>query len=118
MRLIYAFGQLPEGIKSATFGFFLLFYYNQVLGLSGSMAGIAVFIALCLDALSDPVVGSWSDFTRSRWGRRHPFMYWSAIPFAASFYFLFVPPDGLSEFGLFMWLLVFAALTRTAMTFY
>jgi|TARA_B100002003_G_scaffold196977_1_gene187298 Na+/melibiose symporter-like transporter len=118
LRLIYAFGQLPEGIKSATFGFFLLFYYNQVLGLSGSMAGIAVFIALCLDALSDPVVGSWSDFTRSRWGRRHPFMYWSAIPFAASFYFLFVPPDGLSEFGLFMWLLVFAALTRTAMTFY
>ena len=72
LRLLYASGQLPEGVKSAAFGFFLLFYYNQVLGLSGSLAGTAVFIALCLDAVSDPVVGSWSDFARSRWGRRHP----------------------------------------------
>jgi len=118
LRLVYASGQLPEGIKSAAFGFFLLFYYNQVLGLSGSLAGIAVFIALCVDALSDPVVGSWSDFARSRWGRRHPFMYWSAVPFAAFFFALFVPPDGLSQTGLFLWLLCFAALTRTAMTFY
>lgn len=117
-RLIYAVGQLPEGIKTAAFGFFLLFYYNQVLGLSGTLAGIAVFIALCLDAVSDPVVGSWSDFTRTRWGRRHPFMYWAAIPFAASFYFLFVPPADLGQTGLFVWLLVFAVLTRTAMTFY
>ena len=51
LRLLYAAGQLPEGIKSAAFGFFLLFYYNQVLGLSGSLAGLAVFIALCMDAV-------------------------------------------------------------------
>lgn len=118
LRLVYAAGQLPEGIKSAAFGFFLLFYYNQVLGLSGSFAGLAVFIALCLDAVSDPVVGSWSDFAHSRWGRRHPFMYWAAIPFAGSFFGLFVPPDGLNQTGLFIWLLVFASFTRTAMTFY
>ena len=118
LRLLYGAGQLPEGIKSAAFGFFLLFYYNQVLGLSGSLAGIAVFIALCFDAVSDPVVGSWSDFARTRWGRRHPFMYLSAIPFAACFFLLFVPPEGLSQTGLFVWLLVFAALTRTTMTFY
>ena len=118
LRLLYATGQMPEGIKTAAFGFFLLFYYNQVLGLSGSLAGLAVFIALCFDAVSDPVVGSWSDFAHSRWGRRHPFMYWAAVPFAACFYFLFVPPDGLSETGLFFWLMAFASLTRTAMTFY
>ncbi len=118
LRLVYAAGQLPEGIKSAAFGFFLLFYYNQVLGLSGSLAGLAVFIALCLDAVSDPIVGSWSDFARSRWGRRHPFMYWAAIPFAACFFLLFVPPAGLGETGLFIWLLVFASLTRATMTFY
>ena len=35
-------GQLPEGVKSAAFGFFLLFYYNQVLGLSGTLSGIAL----------------------------------------------------------------------------
>ncbi len=118
LRLLYGVGQLPEGVKNAAFGFFLLFYYNQVLGLSGTLAGLALFIALCFDAVSDPLVGSISDFTRSRWGRRHPFMYWSAVPFAASFFLLFVPPAGLSEWGLFGWLLVMAVLVRTTMTFF
>ena len=118
IRLAFGIGQLPEGIKSAAFGFFLLFYYNQVLGLSGTLSGIAIFIAMLVDAVSDPLVGSLSDATRSRWGRRHPYMYAAAIPFAASFYFLFAPMDGLSETGLFLWLTVFSILTRTFMTFY
>ena len=50
LRIFYALGQLPEGIKSAAFGFFLLFYFNQVLGLSGTLAGFALLIALCFDA--------------------------------------------------------------------
>ena len=88
IRLAFGVGQLPEGIKSAAFGFFLLFYYNQVLGLSGTLSGMAIFIALLIDAISDPLVGSLSDVTRSRWGRRHPYMYLAAIPVAASSYFL------------------------------
>lgn len=95
-----------------------MFYYNQVLGLSGTLSGTAVFIAVLFDALSDPLVGSLSDTTRSRWGRRHPYMYAAALPFAASFYYLFAPPDGLSETGLFIWLTGFAVLTRTFLTFY
>ncbi|MEM7000029.1 MAG: MFS transporter [Pseudomonadota bacterium] len=118
IRILYAFGQLPEGVKTAAFGFYLLFYYNQVLGLSGSLAGIALFVALCVDAISDPLVGSWSDFTKSRWGRRHPFMYASIIPFALAYFLLFVPPDGMGQWGLFVWLLVFAMATRLAMTFF
>lgn len=118
LRILYGIGNLPEGVKTAAFGFFLLFYYNQVLGLSGSLAGVALLVAMCFDAVSDPLVGSWSDFTRSKWGRRHPFMYLAAVPFALCFFLLFLPPEGLSEFGLFVWLTVFAVLTRTAMTFY
>ncbi len=117
-RLVYGMGQLPEGVKTAAFGFFLLFYYNQVLGLSGTLAGAALFVALTFDAVTDPLVGSWSDFTKSRWGRRHPFMYSSAIPFAISFFFLFAPPEDLSQTGLFIWLTVFAVLTRGTMTIY
>ena len=117
-RWLYALGQLPEGVKTAAFGFFLLFYYNQVLGLSGTLAGAALFIALAFDAVTDPLIGSWSDFTKTKWGRRHPFMYASAIPFALAFFFLFVPPDGLGQLGLFIWLTVFAILTRGGMTLY
>ncbi|MCP4750498.1 MAG: hypothetical protein GY866_06370 [Proteobacteria bacterium] len=117
-KLCFGIGQLAEGIKTTAFTTFLFFYYNQVLGLSGTLSGAAAFIALCFDAVSDPVVGSLSDSFRSRWGRRHPFMYASAIPMAIAFYLIFTPPAGLGEIGLFLWLLTFAVLVRAAMTLY
>ena len=118
IKLTYGFGQLAEGVKNAAFATFVLLYYNQVLGLSGTLAGLAIFIALCFDAVTDPMVGSISDNFRSRWGRRHPFMYAAAIPMALSFYFLFAPPEGLSSGALFAWMTVFTVLVRGAMTLY
>ena len=95
----------------------VLFYYNQVLEVSGTLCGLALGIALLFDAVTDPLTGSLSDNWKSKWGRRHPFMYASAIPLGFCFYFLFVPPE-LSEIGLFIWLTTFAVLTRAAMTLY
>ena len=115
---MFAAGQIPEGIQTTSFGFFLLFFYNQVLGLSGFYASIAIVIALLVDAVSDPVIGSWSDSFRHRWGRRHPFMYAGAAPFAICFYFLFSPPAELTELETFGWLVVFSVLTRTAQSIY
>ena len=117
-RLSFGLGSYAEGIKSGAFSYFLLFFYNQALGLSGSLSGVALAIALVADAITDPLVGSLSDRHRSRWGRRHPFMYGSAIPFALVFVLLFSPPEGLGQTGLFLWLLVFSVATRTALTFY
>ena len=114
----FGIGQAAEGIKNNAFTLFLLFFYVQVHGLSASLAGAALFIALCFDAVSDPIAGYLSDSWRSRWGRRHPFMYASAIPLAIAFYFTFVPPDGLGQWGLFAWLTAFTVLTRLAMTLY
>jgi glycoside/pentoside/hexuronide:cation symporter, GPH family len=118
VRFMFAVGQIPEGVQSTSFGFFLLFFYNQVLGLSGFLASLAIVVALLVDAVSDPVIGSWSDGVRHRWGRRHPFMYAAAIPFAICFYFLFSPPAGLSETQVFIWLIVFSVLTRTTQSVY
>lgn len=118
-KLNYGIGQIAEGLKNTSFNLFLLFYYNHVLGVPGTLCGMALSIALIFDAISDPVAGSMSDNWRSRWGRRHPFMYASAIPLAIAFYFLFSPPtEMLSETGLFLWLLAFAVLTRASMTLY
>jgi len=116
-KFAYGIGQMAEGLKNGAFGVFLFFYYVQVLGLSGTYAGLAVGIALMIDAITDPLAGSISDNWRSRLGRRHPFIYASIVPMALGFYLLFSPPD-LSEFGLFLWLLTFAVLTRVAMTLY
>ena len=70
------------------------------------------------DAVTDPIAGYISDAWHSRWGRRHPFMYASAIPVAIAFYFTFVPPSGLSEGQLFAWLLGASIATRAAMTIF
>lgn len=117
-KTAYGLGQAGEGLKNGAFGVFLFFYYNQVLALPGTYAGLAVGIALMFDAITDPLAGSLSDNWRSRLGRRHPFMYVAALPLAISFYFLFSPPAGLGHFELFLWLLTFAVLTRGAMTLY
>lgn len=116
-KLTYGVGQLAEGLKNLSFGLFLLFYFNQVLGVSGTLCGIALFIALLFDAVTDPMAGSLSDGWRSRLGRRHPFMYASAPPLGVAYWLLFSPPE-LGEWGLFVWLTVFAVLTRGAMTLY
>jgi len=117
-KLAYGTGQFAEGLKNAAFGAFVLFYYNQVLGLPGSLAGAALFIALLFDAITDPLAGSMSDNTKSRLGRRHPFMYASALPLGLAFAGLFWPPQDLGTWTLFGWLVVFATLTRAAMTLY
>ena len=118
VRFMFAVGQIPEGVQSTSFGFFLLFFYNQVLGLSGFLASLAIVLALLVDAVSDPIIGSWSDGTKNRWGRRHPFMYAGAAPFAICFYLLFSPPAGLSEMQVFLWLVVFSVMTRTTQSVY
>jgi len=112
----YAIGNMPYAVKDAAFIHFVVFYYTQVQGLSGSLAGLAAFIALTWDAVSDPLVGSWSDSFRSRWGRRHPPILVGGLGTAALFIALFSPPAGLSDIGVFAWLTVVAIILRTFLT--
>lgn len=118
IKLYYGLGQAAESVKNWGFGTLLLIYYNQVLGLSGTLASLAIAIALVFDAVSDPAVGSWSDGIKSRWGRRHPFLLASVVPLCLSFYLLFWPPEGLGPFALFCWLTFFTIATRTALTLF
>ena len=118
IRLFLGSGSVAEGTKNTVFNTFLLFYYHQVLGVSGTLAGGAIFIALCVDAITDPLVGSISDHTHSRWGRRHPYMYAAPLPLVISFVLLFNPPAQLGELGLFAWLTLFAVAVRVSITLY
>jgi GPH family glycoside/pentoside/hexuronide:cation symporter len=113
-KLFYGFGSVAYGVKDNGFAFLLLLYYNQVLGLPEAWVGLALMIAL----FSDPLVGYVSDNLHSRWGRRHPFMYLSALPVAASYFLLWRPPAHLSPEALFVYLVVVAILVRTLITFY
>lgn len=116
-RLAYGFGSVAYGVKNNGFDYFLLLFYSQVIGLDARFVGIAITTALVFDAISDPVVGYWSDNLRSRWGRRHPFMYASALPVALSYFLLWNPP-ALDQTGLFLYVLVLAVFIRTSVTLY
>jgi GPH family glycoside/pentoside/hexuronide:cation symporter len=119
-RLLYAFGAVNYSLKEAAFGVFVLFYYKQVLGLSGTLTGVAIALSVLWDAVSDPLVGAWSDKLRSRWGRRHPPMLAAVVPLALSFIAMFWPPEMLynTQLPLFCWLLASVLLLRTALTFF
>jgi GPH family glycoside/pentoside/hexuronide:cation symporter len=117
-KLYWGVGQVGEGVKNAAFNSFLLFYYNQILGVSATLTALALGIAVLCDAISDPLVGSVSDRFKSRWGRRHPFMTVSALPLAVTLLLLFTPPEGMTEVFYFGWVLVFSIAVRTFLTLY
>lgn len=117
-KLSLGFGAVAPGVIVGAFDFFLLIFYSQVIGLDARLVGLAILIALILDGVSDPIVGYWSDNLHSRWGRRHPFMYASAIPVAISFLFLWNPPHGASQATQFWYVLALAVIIRQAVTFY
>lgn len=99
-------------------GVLLLFYYQQLVGVDAALVGLAIALALIFDAITDPIIGAWSDRLHTKWGRRHPMMVVAAIPLALGFLGLFNPPDGLTDWEGFGWLLFFAIVTRFAFTFY
>ena len=118
-KALYGLGFTSQGIKDGLFQVFLFFFYSQILGLDAVVTGSALTIALLFDAVSDPLVGVLSDDWKSKeWGRRHPFMFASAIPLGVFLYLLFIPPEGIDDTGLFWWLTTFAILVRLSLTLF
>lgn len=102
-KMQYGAGSMADGIVTAGFGFFLLFYLTAVCGMSGVAAGTAKLIALLVDAVADPAIGLASDRIRSRLGRRLPFMIGGLLPFACAFGLLFSVPVSLTGTAQFIY---------------
>jgi Na+/melibiose symporter-like transporter len=117
-KILYGVGAVAFGVKDNGFSFFLLLYYNQVLGLPEAWVGLGIMMALLVDACVDPVVGHLSDHLHARWGRRHPFMYASALPVAVTYALLWSPPAAFSGGALFAYFVVVATLVRTSIALY
>ena len=100
-KVAYGFGSVAFGVKNNGFDYFFLIFYSQVMGVDAPLVGTALLIALMFDAVSDPLIGYMSDNTHSRWGRRHPYMYFAAIPVAVSYFFIWNPPTSLEGNELF-----------------
>jgi glycoside/pentoside/hexuronide:cation symporter, GPH family len=98
---------------------FSMLFYTQALGLDYKLAGIALSISVLWDAITDPLMGHISDNTRSRFGKRHPYILMGGILLAISFYFLWAIPQAFKQANMLFWyLLVINIVIRTALTIY
>ncbi|MEE4154885.1 MAG: MFS transporter [Erythrobacter sp.] len=110
LKLVHGFGAVAFGVKDSGFSFFLLIFYNQVLGMDARLVSLALLIALLVDAVVDPIIGNLSDRTYTRWGRRLPWLYLAPIPLAIAWVMLWSPPSG--EAPSFMGLVTIAITVR------
>lgn len=116
--VLYGMGYISNQVKSGGLSAFMMIYYNQVLGLPASLVGLGAALALVVDAFVDPAVGQISDNTKSRWGRRHPYMYAAAAPVAILFFLLWNPPASFHGMTLFAYMMTCLISIRVFDTFF
>ena len=117
-NILYGVGSVAFGVHLTALTSLLLLFYNQVIGLPAAWVAAAMMVTLIFDAICDPLIGEWSDHTSSRWGRRHPFMYASALPIGFAFYMLWNPPHGWSNQALVLYLISMLVLVRVLLSLY
>ena len=117
-KMAFGLGSTAEAIALASVGGYAMFFYNQVLGVPATLSGLAMTMSVVLDGFVDPFIGSISDRTRSRWGRRHPFMFAAPIPTAFCLWAIFNPPAALPAVWLFAWFMGFVVSLKSVMSVY
>ncbi|MEM1253598.1 MAG: MFS transporter [Cyanobacteria bacterium P01_H01_bin.21] len=100
-KLAYGAGDMGAGLTSNLLAFSFLIFLTNVAGLEPLAAGTVLLIGKIWDAVNDPLVGILSDRTRTRWGRRYPWIALTAIPFGLTFYLNWIVPGLTSQVALF-----------------
>ena len=115
----YALGDGASCIAFAGVANFALLYYTSVLGLGPGMAGLALSISVFYDAITDPLMGHISDNTRSRWGRRLPYVLVGGLLLAPAFFSIWIlPANSWPVWLLFVMAVASNLLMRTAVTIF
>ena len=114
--LVYGLGTLGLTIPGEAFGAFVYFYYIDVLGLSLGLAAVVRTVYAIWDALNDPIFGYLSDNTRTRWGRRRPWLVLGLPGYLLCFVLVFAVPAAMRGAALFWYALVTLCLFETLST--
>ena len=111
-KLAYSLGAIATALSYQTFSTYIIFFYVDRMKLPVGLAGIAMLIYAGWNAINDPLVGYLSDITRSRFGRRIPYLAAAAVPVGIVFFLLWVPPFSRvdQEFLLFLYFLLMICL--------
>ena len=120
-KLAYGSGDMGPAITANILVFFLLYFFTNVAGLPAGMAGSILAIGKISDAINDPIAGILSDRTRTRWGRRLPWMLLGTIPFGVFFFLQWIVPqfstnNNINNWCLFAYYIFIAILFNLAYT--
>ena len=96
-KLIYGTGDLSISLVTTIVGAYFAIFLTDTVGLPAGKAALAVFIGRTWDYVNDPLIGFLSDRTRSRWGRRRPWLLFGAIPFGLAFAMMWWRPPTSGE---------------------
>jgi len=118
IRVKLGFGvcDLGGNLFFTAMGFWSLFYLTNIVGLAAGLAGLAVAVGKFWDAVTDPMMGFISDRTRTRWGRRRPYLLFGAVPLLLSMWFFFTAPPLHGAIELTIWAAFALMLLNTAYT--
>jgi GPH family glycoside/pentoside/hexuronide:cation symporter len=117
-KAAYAIGDLGNSAGPGTIiPFWYLYFLTDVAKLDPALAGVSVLLGKIWDAINDPLVGALSDRTRSRWGRRRPYLLFGALPFGVTFALLWIVPPIQNQVLLCLYFALMYILFDTAFTF-
>jgi GPH family glycoside/pentoside/hexuronide:cation symporter len=116
-KIGFGVGDLGGNLFFTLISFWTLHYLTDVAGLAAASAGAALMVGKLWDALIDPLVGLISDRTKTRWGRRRPYLLFGALPLAAALILFFSAPGLDNQALLFWWALLTFSLLNTTYSF-
>jgi GPH family glycoside/pentoside/hexuronide:cation symporter len=116
--LAFNAGYAVEIITTSTVSLLAIPIYSIALGVSPALMGIAFLVPRLLDAIIEPLMGYISDNTRSRWGRRRPYLIAGGILTGISYALMWMPPTMLGHTGLFIYFLAISLFFYGALTVY
>jgi GPH family glycoside/pentoside/hexuronide:cation symporter len=115
-KVVWGLASLGTALISGTYAALLPIFYQDYLGLQAQWIAIASVIYAIWNAINDPLFGYISDSTRSRWGRRIPYMRFTAPFLALTFILVWFAPAGAGQTSIFWWMLVTMLLYDTCYT--
>ena len=116
-KVAFGVGMLGNQMFPAALGIFMVVLV-QGLGMSPVLWGILFALPRLSDALTDPVMGFVTDNTRSRWGRRRPYIFIGAIIAGVSYIFMWQLDPANSELFNFFYFLIFAFIFYLGLTIF
>lgn len=115
-KAAYGFGAIGKDMVYALSSGYILYYYQDILGVNAAFVGIILMIARVFDAVNDPLMGIVVAKTNTRWGKLRPWIFTGTILNAFVLYALFAAPSSLSSTGIMIWFAVTYILWGTTYT--